>query len=75
MNLPELANYRKAIVAFFAPGIVILGAPLSQGHAPEASDWWTALGAVVLAAVAVYVTPNRSLPQADEWTHLDDEPV
>lgn len=56
--MKNVATYRKAIVAFFAPGIVILGAPLSQGHAPSASDYWTALGAVLLASFAVYATPN-----------------
>lgn len=57
--LESLAPYRKAIVAFLAPGIIILGAPLTQGHAPAASDWWTALGAVLVASFAVYATPNR----------------
>jgi len=54
----DIARFRKAIVAFFAPGVVILGAPLAQGHAPSASDWWTALGAVLVASFAVYATPN-----------------
>lgn len=56
--MKNIAEYRKAIVAFIAPGVVILGAPLTQGHAPSTSDWWTALGAVLLASFAVYATPN-----------------
>lgn len=53
------ARYKKAIIGFFAPGIVILGAPLTQGHAPAASDWYTALGAVLVTAFGVGLARNR----------------
>jgi hypothetical protein len=54
-----IARYRKAVVGFLAPGIVILGAPLTQGHAPVPSDWFTALGAVLLTSFGVAAISNR----------------
>ena len=51
--------YAKAIVGFLAPGLLILGNALVQGDPVTAELALKALGAALVAGLAVYAVPNR----------------
>ena len=57
--LGPLAPYAKALVAFLAPGLLILAVPLTAGRVPTLAEFLTALGTALATALAVYATPNR----------------
>lgn len=58
-----LAPYFKAVVAFIAPGAVILTSAVAEasagGEAITQGEWVTAACATVITAAAVYATPNK----------------
>ena len=57
--LGPLAPYAKAVVAFFAPGVLLIAAgPLAAGRVPTAGEWLMALGIALSTALAVYAVPN-----------------
>ena len=56
--IEQLQPYWKAVVAFFAPGILVLCAPLTAGRVPTQADWLMALGVALTTALAVYAVPN-----------------
>ena len=57
--LGPLAPYAKTVVAFFAPGVLLIAAgPLAAGRVPTASEWLMALGIALSTALAVYAVPN-----------------
>lgn len=56
--LDAIAPYRKAIVAFFAPGLVVLANALLQGRMPTQPEWLIAVGTTIVTALGVYATPN-----------------
>lgn len=64
----KLAPYYKAVVAFFAPGAVVIGSAVTDssrgGESITSGEWVTALVACVVTAAAVYGTPNRD-PEGD----------
>lgn len=51
--------YAKALVGFLAPGLLILGNALVQGDPVTAELALKALGAALVAGLAVYAVPNR----------------
>ena len=57
--LGPLAPYAKALVAFLAPGLLVLAVPLTAGRVPTLAECLTALGTALATALAVYATPNR----------------
>jgi hypothetical protein len=58
-----LAPYFKAVVAFIAPGAVVLTSAVTEGSAGGVAvtpgELITAACATVITAAAVYATPNR----------------
>lgn len=62
--LGYLATIAKAIVAFIAPGAVILTSAVTEssagGEAITQGEWVTAICATIITAGAVYVVPNRA---------------
>ena len=58
-----LAPYLKAVVAFIAPGAVVLTSAVTEGSAGGVAvtpgELITAACATVITAAAVYATPNR----------------
>lgn len=54
-----LQPYAKAVVGFLAPGLLILGNALVQGDPVTAELALKALGAALVAGLAVYAVPNR----------------
>ena len=57
--LGPLAPYAKALIAFLAPGLLLLVAPLLDGRLPTYSEVLVALGTALATALAVYAVPNR----------------
>lgn len=57
--MSSLKPFAKSIVAFFAPGIVIVAGALSDGNPPSPEQWYMALGASLASGIAVYLTPNK----------------
>ena len=59
----KFAPYYKAVVAFIAPGAVVLTAAVQDaspaGEAITAGEWITALCACVITGAGVYGTPNK----------------
>ena len=51
--------YLKAVVGFLAPGLLILGNALVQGDPVTVELALKALGAALVAGLAVYAVPNR----------------
>lgn len=62
-----LAPYFKAVVAFIAPGAVILTSAVAEasagGVAITQGEWVTAACATVITAAGVYAVPNRPVTQ------------
>ena len=56
--LDVIAPYRKAIVAFLAPAVIVICGALAQGRPPTTAEWLMALGASLGAAFSVYAIPN-----------------
>lgn len=52
-------RYRKAIVGFLAPGVVLIAGPLVLGNVPSDGDWRKALGAMLLAGFGVGLVSNK----------------
>jgi hypothetical protein len=56
--------YLKALVAFIAPGAVVIGASVTEasvgGTAITAGEWITAAVACIVTAAGVYAVPNRA---------------
>jgi hypothetical protein len=56
--------YLKAVVAFVAPGAVIIGASVTEasvgGAAITAGEWITAAVACIVTAAGVYAAPNKT---------------
>lgn len=69
--LDALAPYAKAVVAFLAPGILVLCVPLLAGRMPSAADWLMALGTALTTALAVYAIPNAPLPTGTRYSDPD----
>ena len=57
--LGPLAPYAKALIAFLAPGLLILAVPLQAGRAPTVAEYLSAAGIALATALAVYATPNK----------------
>ena len=56
--IEKIAPYWKAVVAFFAPGVLVVCAPLMAGRVPTQAEWLIALGTAVATSLAVYAVPN-----------------
>lgn len=60
--LEKIKPYAKAVVAFFLPGILMVGTILAnEGRWPNQSEWLMALGLSVVTSLGVYLTPNKPL--------------
>jgi len=57
--IEKVAPYWKAVVAFFAPGIIVICGPLMAGRVPTQAEWLIALGTAVATSLAVYAVPNQ----------------
>ena len=61
--LEKVRPYAKAVVAFIAPGAVLIGAAVTEGSpggsAITGAEWVTAAVACVVTAAGVYGVPNR----------------
>lgn len=58
--LDKIAPYWKAVVAFFLPGIVMVGGILANsGRWPTSAEWLMALGLSIITSLGVYATPNK----------------
>lgn len=62
----KIAPYRKAVIAFLAPGILVLCTPLLAGRAPTVSDWLVALGTALATSLSVYAVPNTTVTDGGE---------
>ena len=69
--LDALAPYAKAVVAFLAPGILVLCVPLLAGRMPSSADWLMALGTALTTALAVYAVPNAPMPTGTRYSDPD----
>jgi hypothetical protein len=62
----KLAPYWKAVVAFLAPGAVVLTSAVTEssvgGENITTGEWVTAACATLITAAGVYAVPNRDLP-------------
>lgn len=60
-----IAPYFKAVVAFIAPGAVVLTSAVTDASAGGAAitpgEWVTAACATVITAAGVYAVPNRTV--------------
>lgn len=58
-----LAPYFKAVVAFIAPGAVVLTSAVTEasigGEAITTGEWVTAVCATIITGAAVYAVPNK----------------
>ena len=58
-----LAPYFKAVVAFIAPGAVVLTSAVTEASAGgefiTAGEWVTAVCATIITGAAVYAVPNK----------------
>lgn len=70
--MEKIAPYWKAVVGFVAPGVVTLGAAVTEasdgGSHITTAEWVTALVACVVTSTAVWGVPNRD-PEA---THQEE---
>lgn len=57
--MTAIQPYAKAVVGFLAPGLLILGNALVQGDPVTIELALKALGAALVAGLAVYAVPNR----------------
>lgn len=57
--LDWLAQRKKAILGFVAPGVVLLVADVSDGSLPTAHEWETIAAACVLTALGIHQIPNK----------------
>jgi hypothetical protein len=61
--IERVAPYWKAVVGFVAPGAVLIGSAVTEasdgGTAITASEWVTAVVAMVVTSATVYGVPNR----------------
>lgn len=61
--LETVGTVAKAIVAFVAPGAVVLTSAVTEGSAGGEAitqgEWVTAACATVITAAGVYLTPNK----------------
>ena len=59
-----LAPYFKAVVAFIAPGAVVLTSAVTDASAGgeyiTAGEWVTAVCATIITGAAVYAVPNKT---------------
>jgi hypothetical protein len=59
-----LAPYFKAVVAFIAPGAVILTSAVQEasvgGELITSGEWVTAVCATIITGAAVYAVPNKT---------------
>lgn len=59
-----LAPYFKAVVAFIAPGAVVLTSAVTDasagGELITSGEWVTAVCATIITGAAVYAVPNRA---------------
>lgn len=59
-----LASIAKALVAFVAPGAVVLTSAVQEvsagGEAITSGEWVTAVCATIITGAAVYAVPNRA---------------
>lgn len=75
-----IAPYWKALVAFLAPGAVLIGSAVTEGSAGgetiTGSEWITAAVACVITGATVYGVPNQrpSLTEGDA-RNADDAAV
>jgi hypothetical protein len=64
--LDSVKPYAKAIVAFFAPGAVAIGAAMLDsspgGQAITLAEWVGALVLCVVTAAGVFAVPNTPVP-------------
>lgn len=60
----RLGPYWKAVLAFIAPGAVIIGSSVLEtsdaGTAITSAEWITAAVACIVSAGAVYTVPNET---------------
>lgn len=60
--MEAIAPYAKAVVAFIAPGAVVLTSAVTEasagGTAVTSGEWITAACATVITAAGVYAIPN-----------------
>ena len=58
-----LAPYFKAVVAFIAPGAVVLTSAVTEasvgGEVITSGEWVTAVCATIITGAAVYAVPNK----------------
>ena len=61
--MTKLGPYMKAVVAFVAPGAVVIGASVTDasqsGSSITTAEWVTAGVAMVVTAATVYRVPNK----------------
>jgi hypothetical protein len=61
-----LAPYFKALVAFIAPGAVVLTSAVTEasagGELITSGEWVTAICATIITGAAVYAVPNKHSP-------------
>jgi len=59
----SLAPYFKALVAFIAPGAVVLTSAVAEasagGELITGGEWVTAICATIITGAAVYAVPNK----------------
>ena len=64
--LHSIAPYFKAVIAFIAPGAVLITAAVTEasagGEVITQGEWITALCATVITAAGVYAVPNAPKP-------------
>ncbi len=60
----KIAPYWKAVLAFVAPGAVVIGSAVTEasdgGTAITGAEWVTAIVACIVTGSAVYAVPNRA---------------
>lgn len=60
--IDAFAPYAKAVIAFIAPGVLLIGGgPLADGRVPTTSEWLMALGISLVTAFAVFTMPNKEI--------------
>lgn len=60
--LNKIKPYAKAVVAFFLPGILMVGGIWqNEGRMPTGSEWLMALGLSVVTSLGVYFVPNKQV--------------
>jgi uncharacterized membrane protein (DUF2068 family) len=62
--LEWLAQRKKALVGFAAPGVVLLVADVSDGTLPTRGEWVAIASACVLTAFGVHRIANKPKPRS-----------